>query len=114
MSEIELATVEDLKRSLESRGSVDPRTLDPVVLDEAECLGRVALLPKDMDDRTRYFANVLVQMFGVGSHVKDDQTRFVIGRLGQAMTYLVNSSSWRHGELHDFDRDEIRRKLSAI
>jgi len=27
------------------------------------------------------------------------------------MCYMVNSTSWREGELFDFDRDEIKRKL---
>ena len=28
--------------------------------------------------------------------------------------YIVNTLSWQKGELHDFDIDEVRRKLKAI
>ena len=34
--------------------------------------------------------------------------------MAEIMCHMVNSASWREGELFDFDRDEIKRKLSHL
>lgn len=71
------------------------------------------LLPEGFNNRASYMADVLVQMLGMGSPVKGD-LRLVSGVLCQTLSYLVNSKSWRDGELHDFDLEEIRRKVGRI
>lgn len=104
---------EELKYSVEHRLGVVPDKIDEAMLREAGLDGRVFLLPKKFDERVRYMADMLVQMLGVGSPIKGDM-RLTSGILCQALSYLINSSSWRDGELHDFDLDEIRRKVARL
>ena len=108
-----MTTVEDIKYALGKRLSVRPEDVDGESLRKAGCQDRVFLLSKDFNERASYMADVLVQMLGTGSPVKGD-LRFAAGTICQALSYLVNSQSWREGELLDFDRDEIRRKLRPL
>lgn len=105
---------DDVRSVVERRASFAPDEVTAEALREAGCLDRVFALPKAMDERTSYFANVLAQMFGIGSHVKDDRLRATAGHLCQALCYLANSRSWHDGELHDFDAMELSRKLQHL
>jgi len=105
--------VEELKNAVERRVGVLPDNLTEASLREAGLQGRVFLLPEGFNERARYMADVLVQMLGIGSPVEGD-LRMASGVLCQALSYLVNSSSWRDGELHNFDLDEIRRKVRRL
>ncbi len=107
------ANVERIKYAVKNRTSLPPDQVDETSLMAAGCQSRVFLLPKKLDERMSYMANVLVQMFGIGSPVKDD-LKFVSSVLCQTLSYLVNSQSWRDGELHDFDLDEIKRKVGLL
>ena len=104
----------DIRSMVERRSSFAPDEVTAEALREAGCLDRVFALPKAMDERTSYFANVLVQMFGIGSHVKDERLKATASHLCQALCYLSNSTSWRDGELHDFDELELSRKLRPL
>jgi len=42
---------------------------------------------------------------------QDDRLRSTVGQLAQALSYMLNSTSWQDGELHEFDLGEIKRKL---
>ena len=105
--------VEEIKYAIKSRQSLPPDQVDAASLLAAGCQDRVFLLPENFNERVSYMADVLVQMLGFGSPVKGD-LRFASGVLCQALSYLVNSQSWRDGELHDFDREEIRRKVGRL
>ena len=70
------------------------------------------LVAKDFKQRVRYFGNVLVQMALREPFQKDDRLMVEIRVLTQALSYLLNSSSFEDGKLHDFDKKEIDRKLS--
>ena len=105
--------VGELKYAVEKRIGVSPDEISEARLRDAGLLGRVFLLPEPLNERARYMADVLVQMLGMGSPVKGD-LRMASGVLCQALSYLMNSSSWRDGELHDFDLDEIRRKVRRL
>lgn len=74
----------------------------------------VCVLPKDFMERVSYIGNLLSQMTMDSKGIKDDQLRLVAGKLCQAVSYMLNSCSWRDGELHDFDYEELRRKLSVF
>lgn len=106
-------SVEEIKFAVERRVSVVPDEVNADSLRAAGCQSRVFLLPEGFNNRASYIADVLVQMLGCGSPVKGD-LRMASGVLCQALSYLVNSASWRDGELHDFDLDEIRRKVGRL
>jgi len=109
----QLLSEKDIKYSVENRLGVSPDEITAASLRNAGLKGQVFLLPENFNERASYMADVLVQMLGVGSPVKGD-LRAVSGILCQALSYLVNSSSWRDGELHDFDFAEVRRKVSRM
>ena len=107
-----MTTTSQIEYALEKHASVNPEDLTQSDLREAGCLERVCVLPAELNERLSYLANVLVQ--ATTRHPNDDKLRMTVGTLCQAMTYLFNSASWREGELHDFDAEEIRRKLQRI
>lgn len=104
--------VSEIKHALSKRSSIAPENVSAGALREAGCLDRVCVLPSDLNDRLSYLGDVLVQ--AVTRHPTDDNLRRVIGQIAQTMSYTLNSASWRDGELHDFDMDEIRRKLAFL
>ena len=110
---IEQAQVDSIKASVERHYGLHPEKITAEALKKAGCMTTVVALPADSRERLAYLGNVLVQATGIGSEIKGD-LRFVVGTICAALTYLFNSQSWRDGELHDFDRDEIRRKLKRI
>ena len=99
--------------AMKRRVSIAPEELTSAALREAGCLEKVCVLPEKFNERMSYLADVLVQSV-CNSSVEDDQLRSTIGQLAQAMSYMMNSASWRDGKLHDFDRDELQRKLSRF
>jgi len=105
--------VEEIKDAVKNRTSLPPDQVDEASLRAAGCQARVFLLPEGFNERASYMADVLVQMLGIGSPVKGN-LRFTSGVICQALSYLVNSKSWRDGELHEFDIDEIRRKVGRL
>ena len=105
-------TASDIEYALNNRVSINPDDVCRSVLREAGCQDRVFVVPEDFADRVSYLGDVLVQM--LTRHPKDGELRIVAGRLCQSLSYLLNSSSWRDGELHDFDADEIGRKLRPV
>lgn len=106
-------SVDEIKHAMENRHSVHPDQVDAASLRAAGCKDRVFLLPEGFNERASYMADVLVQMLGIGSPITGD-LRFASGVICQSLSYLVNSASWRDGELHDFDRNNISRKLSPL
>lgn len=111
---MDTASVEEIKKSLETRRGFDPSRLTEELLKEAGCLSVVCVLPKDFMERVSYIGNLLSQMTMDSKGIKDDQLRLVAGKLCQAVSYMLNSCSWRDGELHDFDYEELRCKLSVF
>jgi hypothetical protein len=105
--------IEEIKHAVENRIGVSPDEISEAMLREAGLQCRVYLLPESFNERATYMADVLVQMLGIGSPIKGD-LRVVSGSLCQALSYLVNSASWCEGKLHDFDLDEIRRKVGRL
>ena len=101
-----------IKFALKERASIEPAVLTVDALRAAGCLDRVAVLPKGTNDRFRYLGDLLVQM--VRSAKTDDQLRATVGTLTQSLSYLLNSKSWSDGKLHDFDDQELRRKLQRF
>jgi hypothetical protein len=97
---------------MNARRGLYPDQLTREGLREANCSELVCVLPKDFDERVRYLGNTLVQM--MTRMQVDDQLRMTVGQLCQALSYMLNSSSWRDGKLHDFDRDELKRKLGRF
>lgn len=106
-------SVEEIKYAIENRIGLPPDMVDSASLREAGCQERVFLLPEPFNERARYMANVLVQMLGTGSPVKGE-LRAVSGVLCQALSYLVNSTSWREGKIYDFDLQEVKRKVQRL
>lgn len=76
-------------------------------------MDRVCVLPEQFNERMSYLADVLVQSIRSTS-VKDDRLRSTIGQLSQALSYMMNSASWRDGELHEFDEIELQSKLGRF
>lgn len=105
-------TSEELKHSIENRLSVEPHELTEAVLREAGCFDRVCVLPAEFNERVSYLGDALVQMLCKAP--KDDNLRATVGKLTMALSYLLNSCSWREGVLHDFDLDELKRKLGRL
>lgn len=105
---------EGVKYVLQNRTTVEPYLLTAEVLKEAGCLERVCVLPIEYKERMSYLADVLVQSLSRSSNVKDDRLRATIGQLSQALSYMMNSCSWQEGQLHDFDYEELQRKLKRF
>ena len=103
---------EDIKLQIERRVGIPPEELSAANLEEAGCLRVVCVLPKQLNERASYLADSLVQM--ICRYPKDDQLRATVGQLCQALSYMMNSTSWREGKLHDFDQQELKRKLSRF
>jgi hypothetical protein len=101
---------DEIVSAMERRASLAPEHLTSSALREAGCMGRVCVLPEQFNERMSYLADVLVQSVR-SSIVKDDRLRSTLGQLAQAMSYMMNSASWRDGELHDFDALELQLKL---
>ena len=99
--------------AMKRRVSIAPEELTSAALREAGCMDRVCVLPEQFNERMSYLADVLVQSIRSAS-VKDDQLRSTIGQLAQAVSYMMNSASWRDGELHDFDTLELQLKLGRF
>ena len=108
-----MASVEEIRYSVEHRRTIEPEGITEENLRNAGCLERVAVLPKDYKERMSYLADLLVQSVNSQS-VKDDRLRLMVGRLCHAYSYMLNSCSWHEGELHDFDYREIQSKLSPF
>ncbi len=88
------------------------RELTPEILAAAKCHPYVLPVVRDFNERVRSIANILVQMtFGERLAPVDEPLRREINRLGQALSYLVNSASFEDGHYHDFDRKEVDRKI---
>lgn len=100
-----------LKHLVQKRTTFELQELTTSLLLEADCWERVLVVPNNFCDRTSYLADVLVQMV---RKPKNDNLRHVVGQLTQSLCYLLNSASWREDEMHDFDLNEIRRKLGRI
>ena len=103
---------DQIKWSMEQRCTLSLADLTEDALRMAGCSERVAVLPKGINDRYRYLGDMLVQM--VRNAKTDDQLRFAVGALAQSLSYLLNSRSWTDGKLHDFDDQELRRKLQRF
>lgn len=106
------AVADEIRAAMENRRGLYPEQVTRDGLREAECWELVCVLPKDFDERIRYLGNTLVQMM-TRTQV-DDQLRATVGELCRALSYMLNSSSWRDGTLHEFDRDELKRKLGRF
>jgi len=104
---------DEIKSAIERRASIAPEELTGAVLREAGCMDRVCVLPGQFNERMSYLADVLVQSIRSTS-VKDDQLRSTVGQLAVALSYMMNSASWRDGELHDFDALELQLKLGRF
>ena len=106
------AIEDEIRTAMDEKRGLHPDRLTREGLRTAGCWELVCVLPKDFDERVRYLANTLVQMM-TRTQV-DDQLRAAVGELCRAMSYMLNSSSWKDGKLHDFDRDELKRKLGRF
>ena len=102
-------TTDEIRYCLQNHEGILPDELTAAMLREAGCLDRVAVLPKPLNERLSYLSNVVVQ--SIRSVKCDDDLRSLMGSLTQALCYMMNSTSWADGELHDFDEQEITRKL---
>lgn len=103
---------EQIKYAMENRQSIEPEGVTREMLREAGCDDRVCVLPEKYNDRVSYLGDVLVQITCKGP--KDDRLRSTVGKLTQALSYLINSTSWQEGELFDFDQMELQRKLEPL
>lgn len=104
---------DDIEYAVEQRATIPPEGITKDALRSAGCLERVCALPVEYEDRMSYLADLLVQSVNNKS-VKDDRLRSTVGQLCQALSYMMNSCSWREGELHDFDYAELQRKLGRF
>jgi len=103
---------DELRYAMKERIPVPPEHLSGAILREAGCLDKVCVVPGEFNERVSYLANVLVQM--LTKKPDDDQLRATVSQLCQALSYMMNSASWRDGELHDFDRLELQLKLGRF
>jgi hypothetical protein len=103
-----------IKYSLDRRRGLHPEDITEEALKQAGCMEVVCAMPKDFMERVSYLGDLLSQMTMDSNGIKDDRLRLVAGKLCQAVSYMLNSCSWRDGELHDFDYEELRRKLSVF
>lgn len=97
---------------MDNRRGVYPDQITREELRKAGCSEMVSVLPNDFNERISYLGNTLVQM--LTRSPKDDRLRATVGKLTRALSYMLNSCSWREGELHDFDLEELRRKLGRL
>ena len=105
---------EEIKQAMQNRRGLHLEELTTEALREAGCMDVVMAIPKDFMERTSYIGNLLAQMTMDNKGVKDDRLRLVVGQLCQALSYMMNSCSWREGELHDFDLMELQSKLGRF
>ena len=105
---------EEIKQAMQNRRGLHLEELTIEALREAGCMDVVMAIPKDFMERTSYIGNLLAQMTMDSKGVKDDRLRLVVGQLCQALSYMMNSCSWREGELHDFDYQELQSKLGRF
>ena len=103
---------EDIRYAMQQKATVSPDEISGASLRDAGCLDRVCVLPEQFNERVRYLANVLVRM--LTRKPEDDQLRATVGQLCQSLSYMMNSASWRDGELHDFDLLELQMKLGRF
>lgn len=103
---------EQIKYSVENRSAVLPEQVTSAELRAAGYSERVCILPGDFNERASYLGDVLVQM--LTRSPADDNLRATVGKLTMALSYMLNSCSWREGVLHDFDLDELKRKLGRL
>ena len=103
---------EEIASKIENRLGVYPDQITREDLRAAGCSELVCLLPNDFNERVRHLGNVLVQM--LTRHQVDDGLRSTVGTISQALSYILNSTSWDRGELKDFDYDEVCRKLNRF
>ena len=73
-----MASVEEIRYSVEHRRTIEPEGITEENLRNAGCLERVAVLPKDYKERMSYLADLLVQSVNSQS-VKDDRLRLMVG-----------------------------------
>ena len=109
MSEEQEYKVYLIKRALSERIMIGPHEIDESSLVEAGCLNGVCVLSANYNERVSYLGDLLVQM--VNRNPKDDVLRRTVGQLCRALSYTLNSTSWREDRMYDFDLDEIKRKL---
>jgi len=107
-------TAEEIKNAMENRRGLDPSLLTAEALKQAGCLTTVCVLPEDFKDRISYLGNLLASMTMGNKPDKSERLRSTVGKLCQVLCYMLNSCSWQEQELHDFDYDEIRRKLRSF
>ena len=105
-------SAEELKVAHQDRRGVYPIELSADAMREAGFIEYVMLMPLDFNERVQYLGNMLAQM--APNSVKDDRLRFVAGRLCASLSYLLNSASFREGQLHDFDLREIQSRLGRL
>lgn len=105
-------STEAIKFAMENRTALPPDELSAADLREAGCMEKVCVLPEQFNERIRYVGNLLVQM--LTKKPEDDDLRFVVGQVSQTLSYILNSTSWQDEKLHDFDLDEIRRKVGRL
>ena len=103
---------DEIKDTVRDRKTFLPVELVDSDLRAAGCMDRVCALPHDLNERTSYLGDLLVSM--VNQQHKGTNLGVVAGQLCRSLSYLLNSSSWRDGELHAFDLDEIKRKLKSF
>lgn len=82
---------------------------------------RLFLLPADTKERMQMLGNLFVGMMRnlyscpYSSAVPmNDAMRIELKSLATTLSYLMNSSSFRDGVLHDFDRLEIDTRLKRV
>ena len=103
---------EDIKLALQSRRGIYPDQVTREALRDAGCLELLCAMPSDFNERVSYLGNTLTQM--LTREPKDDRLRATVGTLCQALAYMLNSTSWQDGELHEFDLLELQRKLARL
>jgi hypothetical protein len=103
---------EEIEIGMTSRRAFALDEIDAASLREAGCWERVLVVPENFNERVSYLGNLLVQM--LTREIKDDRLRSTVGQLAQSLEYMLNSTSWHDGVLHDFDADELQRKLGRF
>lgn len=104
---------DEIKGRMKQRASFALEELTEADLRQSGCQVRVFVVPEQFNERVRYLGDLLVQML-TRENAGDEKLRPVVGQIAQTLSYLLNSSSWADGTLHEFDRDEVRRKLQRI
>ena len=105
-------TAEEIKLLMQEHSAMWLHELSTEALREAGCMDQVAVLPKDFNERARYLANVLVQM--LSRKPEDERLRATVSMLTQALSYLMNSTSWQDQVLYDFDSANLKRKVQYL